>query len=202
MQEAVRDKKAFFKKWQRSNSPSDKGLYLGAKSRVKKMVAKAELLSWLRSMVSWILWRGKLRLVYKLAKSRSRAAQDMAKCVAVKGQDGVLLTSAKCIKDCWCSHFKELSNETNNFVPPPQIPANLGIVPPITPDEVERSLARMKNGKAVGHDGVPIEVWKAVGTRGVLLLTELFNKIIATGLIPDAWRVNIITPIYKGKGSV
>ena len=60
----------------------------------------------------------------------------------------------------------------------------------------------MKNGKAVGFDGIPIETWKTMGTQGVFLLTELFNKILVTGRMPDAWRVNIITPIYKGKGSV
>ena len=30
----------------------------------------------------------------------------------------------------------------------------------------------MKNEKAIGHDGIPIEAWKAIGTQAVLLHTE------------------------------
>lgn len=36
----------------------------------------------------------------------------------------------------------------------------------------------MENGKAVGPDGIPIEVWKCLGEEGVLWLTKLFNEIL------------------------
>ncbi|KAJ8710818.1 hypothetical protein PYW08_009333 [Mythimna loreyi] len=60
----------------------------------------------------------------------------------------------------------------------------------------------MKNRKAVGADGVPIEAWKAMGPRGVGILTHLFNRMLLTGKIPSQWRLSIITPVFKGKGSV
>ncbi|CAG5056455.1 unnamed protein product [Parnassius apollo] len=60
----------------------------------------------------------------------------------------------------------------------------------------------MENRKAVGPDEVPIEAWKALGARGVCILTNLYNRILSDRIMPDQWRLSIITPVYKGKGSV
>ena len=35
----------------------------------------------------------------------------------------------------------------------------------ITKDEVKAAMKRMKHGKAVGSDDIPIEAWKALGDR-------------------------------------
>ena len=42
--------------------------------------------------------------------------------------------------------------------------------------EVEDALKKMIKGKAVGSDGIPIEVWKCLGENGVLWLTKLLMK--------------------------
>ncbi|KAJ8715501.1 hypothetical protein PYW07_009983 [Mythimna separata] len=60
----------------------------------------------------------------------------------------------------------------------------------------------MKNRKSIGPDNVPIEVWKAMGSHGVDLLTDLFNRILTTKEMPNQWRLSLIIPVYKGKGSV
>ena len=38
-------------------------------------------------------------------------------------------------------------------------------------------LRKMSSGKAVGSDGIPIEVWNCLGENGVLWLSKLFNEI-------------------------
>ena len=43
----------------------------------------------------------------------------------------------------------------------------------------------MKNPKALGPATIPIEVWKGLGEIGVMQLTKLFNKIVATKRIPN-----------------
>ena len=35
-----------------------------------------------------------------------------------------------------------------------------GLIPAINREEVEVALKGMKNGKAIGPDGIPVEVWK------------------------------------------
>jgi len=65
--------------------------------------------------------------------------------------------------------------------------------------EVKEVLKRMSNGKAVGPDNIPIEVWKSLGDRGIVLLTKLFNKIMRMKEMSNKWRRNTLIPIYKNK---
>jgi hypothetical protein len=58
----------------------------------------------------------------------------------------------------------------------------------------------MSNGKAVGSDNIPIEVWKSLGDRGIVWLTKLFNKIIRKKKMSYEWRRDTLIPIYKNKG--
>lgn len=60
-------------------------------------------------------------------------------------------------------------------------------------------LERMSNGKDVEPDNIPIEVYKSIGGRGIVWLTELLNEIIRTKKILDEWRRSILVPIYKNK---
>lgn len=61
-----------------------------------------------------------------------------------------------------------------------------GLITAITRAEVGITLQKMKNGKAVGPDGIPPEVWKGCSTVGVAWLMVLFNKILESGKMPDA----------------
>ena len=72
----------------------------------------------------------------------------------------------------------------------------------IRESEVEEALRKMKNGKAVGPDNIPVEVWKSLGRLGVSLLTEKFNEVMESERMPDKWRESILIPIYKNKGDV
>ena len=58
----------------------------------------------------------------------------------------------------------------------------------------------MKRGKAVGPDGIPVEVWKSLGEDGVAWLTNFLKVIFKTGKMPQEWRHSTIIPLYKHKG--
>ena len=64
------------------------------------------------------------------------------------------------------------------------------------------ALKKMKSGRALGPDGIPIEAWKCMRDVGVSWLTKFFNKIILTKKMPDEWRKSILVPIYKNKGDI
>ncbi|KAH1190561.1 Protein transport protein Sec24-like [Glycine max] len=68
--------------------------------------------------------------------------------------------------------------------------------------EVKEALKRMSNGKAVGPDNIPIEVWKTLGDRGLEWLTKLFNEIMRSKRMPEEWRRSTLVPIYKNKGDI
>ncbi|KAK3510455.1 hypothetical protein QTP70_007615 [Hemibagrus guttatus] len=48
----------------------------------------------------------------------------------------------------------------------------------IRKDEVRKALKRMKSGKAVGPDDIPVEVWKCLGEAAVEFSTSLFNRVL------------------------
>ena len=50
----------------------------------------------------------------------------------------------------------------------------------IQKSKVVGALKKMKLKKVVGPDGIPIEVWRYLGTIGVSWLTNLFNKFCRT----------------------
>uniref|UniRef100_A0A3B4DPZ4 ribonuclease H n=1 Tax=Pygocentrus nattereri TaxID=42514 RepID=A0A3B4DPZ4_PYGNA len=60
----------------------------------------------------------------------------------------------------------------------------------------------MKNGKAVGPDDIPVEVWRCLGEKAEDILTKLFNKILESERMPDEWRSSELLPIFKNKGDV
>ncbi|KAK3518433.1 hypothetical protein QTP70_000665 [Hemibagrus guttatus] len=61
----------------------------------------------------------------------------------------------------------------------------------IRKDEVRKALKRMKSGKAVGPDNIPVEVWKCLGEAAVEFLTSLFNRVLESEKMPEEWRRNL-----------
>jgi hypothetical protein len=60
----------------------------------------------------------------------------------------------------------------------------------------------MKEGNAMGLDGIPIEVWRSLGDVAIIWLTKLFNLIFRSNKIPNEWWRSILVPIFKKKGDV
>ena len=70
----------------------------------------------------------------------------------------------------------------------------------IQESEVKEALKRMKGDKAMGSDGIPIEVWKCLGDNAIVWLTKLFNHIFRSNRMPDEWST--LVPIFKNKGDI
>ena len=60
----------------------------------------------------------------------------------------------------------------------------------------------MNNGKAVGPDDIPVEVWKCLGESAMKLLTKLYNRTMERETMPDEWRDSVLIQIFKNKGDV
>jgi hypothetical protein len=66
--------------------------------------------------------------------------------------------------------------------------------------EVKDALKRMKGGKMMGPNAIPIEVWRSLGDIAIIWLTKLFNLIFRSNKMLDEWRRSILVPIFKNKG--
>uniref|UniRef100_A0AAQ6IM76 ribonuclease H n=1 Tax=Anabas testudineus TaxID=64144 RepID=A0AAQ6IM76_ANATE len=98
-------------------------------------------------------------------------------------------------------YFEELMNEENDRERREEdVDVVEQEIAEIGKDEVRKALKRMKSGKAVGPDDVPVEVWKCLGEAAVEFLTSLFNRILESEKMPEEWRRSVLVPIFKNKG--
>lgn len=58
----------------------------------------------------------------------------------------------------------------------------------------------MVNNKAVGTDGVHVEMLKSNAAKAAELLTEMWCTIGYTRIVPTDWLRGIFVPLFKGKG--
>ena len=70
----------------------------------------------------------------------------------------------------------------------------------VSRDEVKNALKRMKKGKVVGPDELPVEVWKCMGEMGIKFLTRLFNRLLVRKRMPEECRRSVLISIYKNIG--
>ena len=144
--------------------------------------------------------------VFKLARARERRTRDLGSIRCIKGEDGKVLVEDARIQERWQSYFCKLFNgEVSNVSRRTELlereeQHNYSPERPITREEVKEALRKMKSGKAVGPDGIPVEVWKSLGEDGVTWLTVFFNVILRTARMPEEWRHSTIIPLYKNKG--
>ena len=62
-------------------------------------------------------------------------------------------------------------------------------------EEVQTALKKMRVGKAVGPDEIPVEVWKIVGEKAITWLQRLFNRLLLEEQMPREWRESWVVPL-------
>ena len=72
--------------------------------------------------------------------------------------------------------------------------------PLVTQEMVEKSISKMKTGKAPGPSGVLTEMLKASSDVCSEMIADLTNSIISDNTMPSKWNDSIIISLYKGKG--
>ena len=72
----------------------------------------------------------------------------------------------------------------------------------ISKEEVRENMKRIENGKAVGPDDTPVEVWKCLGEIARELLTKLYNRTMESEKMPEEWRYSVLIPIFKNSCDV
>ena len=103
----------------------------------------------------------------------------------------------------WFSHFKALldkdtqSNDeiTDQYCGEEDHYLNR----PISKEEVQMALRKLKNGKAAGPDGIIGELIKHACKCNLVLdfLVKLFNFLFDRGIFPENWSYSVVLPLYK-----
>jgi len=105
----------------------------------------------------------------------------------------------------WENHFSRILNKANENKEGERSTHNNPRTPgqemKIKEEEVAKYIGEAKNKKATGPDQIAYEHLKATADMLKKTWTELFNKCLSTGTVPEQWRRATLKILYKGKGS-
>ena len=139
--------------------------------------------------------------MYRLARQRDRAGKDVQHVRVIKDENGNVMVNLEAVLKRWKEYFEKLMNEENNrdFRTEEAEVVNEE-VNCVNREEVKNALRRIKKGKAVGPDELPVEVWKCMGKMEIKFLSRLFNRRLIGERMPEEWRRSVLISIYKNKG--
>ena len=110
-----------------------------------------------------------------------RETRDFNQVKCIKDEREHLLVKEDEIQHRWQEYFDKLFNgdnmDTTFQLDDSFDDTNRRFVRRIQESEVKEALKRIKGGKAMGPDGIPIEVWRCLGDIAIVWLTKLFKHI-------------------------
>ncbi|KAK3516533.1 hypothetical protein QTP70_021738 [Hemibagrus guttatus] len=202
VQDSVQRKRLAKKKWDMDRTEENRQEYKELQCRVKREVSKAKQKAY-DELYTRLDTREGEKDLYRLARQRDRDGKDAQQVRVIMDRDGRVLTSEESVQRRWKEYFEELMNEENEREKRVEgVNSVEQKVDKIRKDKVRKALKRMKSGKAVGPDDIPVEVWKCLGEAAVEFLTSLFNRVLESEKMPEEWRRSVLVPIFKNKGDV
>lgn len=111
-----------------------------------------------------------------------------------------MITNKEKVKERWKEYYQTLLNEERKQKKMKVDEKTEGPIEQIRREEIIWAMQKAGTGKSPGADGIPIEVWKALGDEGVKWLTWFLNRIVKEMKMPNKWRESKIIPIFKRKG--
>ncbi|KAK3522185.1 hypothetical protein QTP70_027006, partial [Hemibagrus guttatus] len=202
VQDSIQRKRLAKKKWDMDRTEENRQEYKELQRRVKREVSKAKQKAY-EELYTRLDTREGEKDLYRLARQRDRDGKDVQQVRVIKDRDGRVLTSEENVQRRWKKYFEELMNEENEREKRVEgVNSVEQKVDKIRKDEVRKALKRMKSGKAVGPDDIPVEVWKCLGEAAVEFLASLFNRVLESERMPEEWRRSVLVPIFMNKGDV
>ncbi|KAK3538471.1 hypothetical protein QTP86_003686 [Hemibagrus guttatus] len=178
VQDSIQRKRLAKKKRDMDRTEEKRQEYKESQRRVKKEVSKVKQKAY-DELYTRLDTREGEKDLYRLARQRDRDGKDVQQVRVIKDRDGRVLTSEESVQRRWKEYFEELMNEENEREKRVEgVNSVEQKVHKIRKDEVRKALKRMKNGKAIGPDDIPVEVWKCLGEAAVEFLISLFNRVL------------------------
>ncbi|KAK3540640.1 hypothetical protein QTP70_034459, partial [Hemibagrus guttatus] len=156
VQDSIQRKRLAKKKWDMDRTEENRQEYKELQCRVKGEVSKAKQKAY--ELYTRLDTREGEKDLYRLARQRDRDGKDVQQVRVIKDRDGRVLTSEENVQRRWKEYFEELMNEENEREKRVEgVNSVEQKVDKIIKDEVRKALKRMKSGKAVGPDDIPVE---------------------------------------------
>ncbi|KAK3546772.1 hypothetical protein QTP86_001522, partial [Hemibagrus guttatus] len=157
VQDSIQRKRLAKKKWDMDRTEENRQEYKELQRRVKREVSKAKQKAY-DELYTRLDTREGEKDLYRLARQMDRDGKDVQQVRVIKDRAGRVLTSEESVQRRWKEYFEELMNEENEREKRVEgVNSVEQKVDKIRKDEVRKALRRMKNGKAVGPDDIPVE---------------------------------------------
>ena len=162
VQESIKEKKEAKKAWDKTRNKNTKKIYKENKNKAKKAVAMAKGRAY-DNLYVILETKESEKELYGLARQRDRAGNDVLHVRVIKDENGNVMVNSEAVLKRWKEYFEKLMNEENNRDPRTEEAEVVNEeINCVSRKEVKNALRRMKKGKAVGPDELPIEVWKCM----------------------------------------
>jgi hypothetical protein len=138
------------------------------------------------------------RLYEKVNLSRRERDPQIDMC---RDANGMLLTNDNEVIERWKQYFDRHLNGEEAIRE-----GTVGYLGPVAPDsqlpapdlhKIKREIRRLKNNKACGRDGLPVELFKHGGEPLAKALHWVIERIWEEETLPAEWMEGVICPIYK-----
>ena len=97
--------------------------------------------------------------LYRLARQRDGAGKDVQHVRVIKDENGNVMVNSEAVLRRWKEYFEKLMNEENyRELRTEEAKVVNEEINCVSGEEVKNALRRMKKGKAVGPDELPVEV--------------------------------------------
>jgi hypothetical protein len=203
LQNAIKEKKECFRRMHLDRSVDNVERYKVTKKTAERAVSEARGQMY-DGLYQRLGTKEGEKDIYRMAKSRERKMRDIIRVKCIKDVTERLLTKDEDIKNMWREYFDKLFNEDSGSssieLDISSDDLNRQFMCRIQEYEVKDALKRMNEGKAMGPDGMPIEVWMTLGDVAIVWLTKLFNLIFRSNKMSDECRRSILVSIFKNKG--
>ena len=108
----------------------------------------------------------------RLVRQRNRAGKHVQHVIVMKDENCNVMVSSEAVLKRWKEYFEKMMNEENDReLRTAEAEVVNKEVNCVNREEVKNVLKRIKKGKAVGSDELPVEVWKCMGEMGIKFLT-------------------------------
>jgi hypothetical protein len=200
VQEAINNKKKAKMEWDKVKSEEKHQAYKERQKLAKVEVAMAKEKAY-SNMYEKLDTKGGEKELYRLAKQRNRDSRDVLQVKMIKDASGNVLTSKESSLKRWKEYYENLMNiENPRETRQVEVEVSHQDVESVSNEEVRNAMRKMKKGKAVGPDQIPVEAWRCMGEMAVGWFTKIFNDILKGDSMPEEWRKSLLIPVFKNKG--
>ena len=131
------------------------------------------------------------------AKVREITRKATPRMGSLKAREGHIIADGEEIKNRWKEYTEELYSEDKRVKKEFVDVTEFEKEPEVMEAEVEWAIKQLKDNKAPGQDGIPIELIKAGDDAMIKTITKICNNIWTTGKWPDDWKSSVFIPIFK-----